>query len=72
MDYRGTPRPKKSLGQNFLRDPHYLQLIVDAYGSFALGKLYSSKIPAAADMLYDLMIAFFLCIKPKGSRLTTF
>jgi len=29
MDYRGTPRPKKSLGQNFLRDPHYLQLIVD-------------------------------------------
>ena len=29
MEYRGSLRAKKSLGQNFLRDPHYLQRIMD-------------------------------------------
>jgi len=29
MEYRGSLPAKKSLGQNFLRDPHYLQRIVD-------------------------------------------
>ncbi len=29
MEYRGPLRAKKSLGQNFLRDPHYLQRIAD-------------------------------------------
>ncbi len=30
MDDTGPIRPKKSLGQNFLRDPHYLDRIADA------------------------------------------
>jgi len=32
----------------------YLQAVIDAYGSFAFGKLYTSKLPeTAVDLLYD-------------------
>ncbi len=38
----------------------YLQAVVDTYGSFAFGKLYSSKIPeTAVDLLYDRVLPFY-------------
>jgi transposase InsO family protein len=38
----------------------YLQVVVDTYGSFAFGKLYSSKLPeTAVDVLYDRVLPFY-------------
>jgi transposase InsO family protein len=38
----------------------YLQAVVDTYGSFAFGKLYTSKIPeTAVDILYDRVLPFY-------------
>ena len=38
----------------------YLQTVVDTYGSYAFGKLYTSKIPeTAADVLYDKVLPFY-------------
>ena len=38
----------------------YLQAVVDTYGSYAFGKLYTSKLPeTAADMLYDRVLPFY-------------
>jgi transposase InsO family protein len=38
----------------------YLQAVVDTYGSFAFGKLYTSKLPeTAADVLYDRVMPFY-------------
>ena len=38
----------------------YLQAVVDTYGSFAFGKLYTSKRPeTAADILYDRVLPFY-------------
>jgi transposase InsO family protein len=38
----------------------YLQAVVDAYGSFAFGKLYTSKLPeTAVDVLYDRVLPFY-------------
>jgi transposase InsO family protein len=38
----------------------YLQAVVDTYGSFAFGKLYTSKLPeTAADVLYDRVLPFY-------------
>jgi transposase InsO family protein len=38
----------------------YLQAVVDAYGSFAFGKLYTSKAPeTAVDILYDRVLPFY-------------
>ena len=38
----------------------YLQAVVDTYGSYAFGKLYTSKIPeTAADILYDRVLPFY-------------
>ena len=38
----------------------YLQAVVDTYGSYAFGKLYTSKIPeTAADVLYDKVLPFY-------------
>ncbi len=38
----------------------YLQAVVDTYGSYAFGKLYTSKIPeTAADILYDKVLPFY-------------
>ena len=38
----------------------YLQAVVDTYGSYAFGKLYTSKIPeTAADILYDRILPFY-------------
>lgn len=46
----------------------YLQAVVDTYGSFAFGKLYTSKRPeTAADVLYDRVLPFYeendICIE---------
>lgn len=38
----------------------YLQAVVDTYGSFAFGKLYTSKRPeTAVDLLYDRVLPFY-------------
>jgi len=38
----------------------YLQAVVDTYGSYAFGKLYTSKLPeTAADVLYDKVLPFY-------------
>ena len=38
----------------------YLQAVVDTYGSFAFGKLYTSKVPeTAVDILYDRVLPFY-------------
>ena len=38
----------------------YLQAVVDTYGSYAFGKLYTSKLPGtAADVLYDKVLPFY-------------
>lgn len=38
----------------------YLQAVVDTYGSYAFGKLYTSKLPeTAADILYDKVLPFY-------------
>ena len=38
----------------------YLQAVVDTYGSFAFGKLYTSKFPeTAVDILYDRVLPFY-------------
>ena len=38
----------------------YLQAVVDTYSSFALGKLYTSKLPeTAVDVLYDRVLPFY-------------
>ncbi len=38
----------------------YLQAVVDTYGSYAFGKLYTSKRPeTAADVLYDRVLPFY-------------
>lgn len=38
----------------------YLQAVVDTYGSYAFGKLYTSKLPeTAADVLYDRVLPFY-------------
>jgi transposase InsO family protein len=38
----------------------YLQAVIDTYGSFAFGKLYTSKLPeTAADVLYDRVLPFY-------------
>lgn len=39
----------------------YLQAVVDTYGSYAFGKLYSSKLPeeTAADLLYDRVLPLY-------------
>ncbi len=38
----------------------YLQAVVDTYGSYAFGKLYTSKLPeTAADVLYDHVLPFY-------------
>ena len=38
----------------------YLQAVVDSFGSFAFGKLYTSKIPeTAVDILYDRVLPFY-------------
>jgi len=44
----------------------YLQAVVDTYGSFAFGKLYTSKLPeTAVDVLYDRVLPFY---EEKGLR----
>jgi transposase InsO family protein len=38
----------------------YLQAVVDTYGSYAFGKLYTSKLPkTAAEVLYDRVLPFY-------------
>lgn len=38
----------------------WLQAVVDTYGSFAFGKLYTSKLPeTAVDVLYDRVLPFY-------------
>jgi transposase InsO family protein len=38
----------------------YLQAVIDTYGSYAFGKLYTSKLPeTAADILYDKALPFY-------------
>ena len=38
----------------------YLQAVIDTYGSFAFGKLYTSKLPeTAVDVLYDRVLPFY-------------
>jgi transposase InsO family protein len=38
----------------------YLQAVVDTFGSFAFGKLYTSKLPeTAVDLLYDRVMPFY-------------
>lgn len=38
----------------------YLQAVVDTYGSFGFGKLYTSKRPeTAVDILYDMVLPFY-------------
>jgi transposase InsO family protein len=38
----------------------YLQAVVDTFGSFAFGKLYTSKVPeTAVDVLYDRVLPFY-------------
>ena len=38
----------------------YLQAVVDTYGSFGFGKLYTSKLPeTAVDVLYDRVLPFY-------------
>ncbi len=38
----------------------YLQAVVDTFGSYAFGKLYTSKLPeTAADVLYDRVLPFY-------------
>jgi len=38
----------------------YLQAVVDTYGSFAFGRLYTSKLPETAmDVLYDRVLPFY-------------
>jgi len=38
----------------------YLQAVVDTYGSYAFGKLYTSKLPeTAVDVLYDRVVPFY-------------
>jgi transposase InsO family protein len=38
----------------------YLQNVVDTYGSYAFGKLYTSKLPeTAVDVLYDRVLPFY-------------
>jgi len=38
----------------------YLQAVVDTYGSFAFGKLYTSKLPeTSVDVLYDRILPFY-------------
>jgi transposase InsO family protein len=38
----------------------YLQAVIDTYGSFAFGKLYTSKLPeTAVDVLYDRVFPFY-------------
>jgi len=37
-----------------------MQAVVDTYGSFAFGKLYTSKLPeTAVDVLYDRVLPFY-------------
>lgn len=44
----------------------YLQAVIDTYGLYAFGKLYSSKLPeTAVDVLYDRVLPFY-----KGMGLT--
>lgn len=48
----------------------YLQAVVDTYGSYAFGKLYTSKLPeTAADILYDKVLPFY---EEHSSRSSTF
>ncbi len=38
----------------------YLQAVIDTYGSYAFGKLYTSKLPeTAVDVLYDKVLPFY-------------
>ena len=38
----------------------WLQAVVDTYGSFAFGKLYTSKLAeTAVDVLYDRVLPFY-------------
>lgn len=38
----------------------YLQAVIDTFGSYAFGKLYTSKLPeTAADVLYDRVLPFY-------------
>ncbi len=38
----------------------YLQAVTDTYGSFAFGKLYTSRLPeTAVDTLYDRVLPFY-------------
>jgi len=38
----------------------YLQAVIDTYGSYAFGKLYTSKLPeTAVDVLYDRVLPFY-------------
>jgi transposase InsO family protein len=38
----------------------YLQAVVDTYGSYAFGKIYTSKLPeTAVDILYDRVLPFY-------------
>ncbi|MBN2280341.1 MAG: IS481 family transposase [Candidatus Marinimicrobia bacterium] len=38
----------------------YLQAVIDTYGSYAFGKLYTSKLPeTAADIVYDKVLPFY-------------
>jgi len=50
----------------------YLQAVVDTYGSFAFGKLYTSKLPeTAVDVLYDRVLAFYTSHGVKVENLLT-
>lgn len=50
----------------------YLQAVVDTYGSFAFGKLYTSKLPeTAVDVLYDRVFPFYTSHGLKVENLLT-
>jgi len=50
----------------------YLQAVVDTYGSFAFGKLYTSKLPeTAVDVLYDRVLPFYEAHDLKVERVLT-
>jgi transposase InsO family protein len=50
----------------------YLQVVVDTYGSYAFGKLYTSKLPeTAADILYDKVLPFYEEQKLKVEHILT-
>lgn len=50
----------------------YLQAVVDTYGSYAFGKLYTSKLPeTAADILYDRVLPFYKSHELKVEHILT-